>query len=239
MLRTVVWFIYFWVYLLCTIPALIRLKILDNDDINKRDKIVFNVVTKWAKRLVKLSGSSVEVIGEENIPKDCSVLFVSNHQSNFDIPLMLGFINKPKAFIAKKELKRMPIINIWMKYLQCIFIDRGNIREALKSIKEGVKKLKSGYSIVVFPEGTRSKDGTLGEFKPGSLRLGIKSGSPVVPITIKGSKDIMIKGSMIIKPADVKIIISQPIYTNDMSSKDSKELTERVKEVIEDNFKLN
>ncbi|KNF08345.1 1-acyl-sn-glycerol-3-phosphate acyltransferase [Gottschalkia purinilytica] len=237
MLRTIVWFIYFWVSLVLLLPSLLRVKILDKSgNIAKRDEVVNRKVKKWAKSVLVLSGCEVNVIGEENVPEDGSVLFVSNHQGNFDIPILLTYIQKPKAFLAKSELKKLPMINKWMKYLNCIFLDRKNPRESIKAINNGVEILKEGYSLVVFPEGTRSKDGKLGEFKSGSLKLATKSGVPIVPVTIKGSNKIMEKGSLIIRPAKVEIIISPPIEVNDNQSKDTKELTEVARKAICENL---
>ena len=114
MIRTIVWFIYFVISLVLSIPYLIKAKKYDKENvIDKRDEITYKMVRKWARSLVNLSGSSIKVIGEENIPLSESVLFVSNHQGNFDIPLLLGFIDKPKGFIAKIETSKLPIIKDW------------------------------------------------------------------------------------------------------------------------------
>jgi 1-acyl-sn-glycerol-3-phosphate acyltransferase len=110
-LRTIIWFIYFWAVLIKLIPALYRVKQLQRSGrIQERDKLVDVKVKEWSQSLVKLSGSKITVSGEENIPKDTAVLFVSNHQGNFDIPLLLGYLQKPKAFISKIEVKKMPFI---------------------------------------------------------------------------------------------------------------------------------
>jgi 1-acyl-sn-glycerol-3-phosphate acyltransferase len=173
------------------------------------------------------------VTGEENLHKEGPVLFVSNHQGNFDIPILLGFIDKPKAFIAKKELTKIPILRTWMEYMQCVFIDRSDARQSLKAINRGAELLQEGYSQVIFPEGTRSEDGTLREFKPGSLKLALKANVPIIPITIKGSYNMMPKGDWKIKAAKVEVIISPPVSTENVSVKESNELTEKVKTIIE------
>lgn len=231
MIRTMIWFIYFWLYLIFVLPVLMKVKKLDKQNrIKERDDLVFKTVQNWARSLVNLAGTKINVIGEENIPKNEAVVFVSNHQGNFDIPILLGYLNKHKAFIAKKEITKMPIISTWMKYMNCVFMDREDIRQSLQSINQGIEYIKEGYSMVIFPEGTRSIDGQLGEFKPGSLRLASKSGAPIVPITIKGSNKIMGKNSFIIKPADVDVIISAPIYPT--SVKDTNKLTEIIRDII-------
>jgi len=163
-------------------------------------------------------------------------VFVANHQSNFDIPLLLGYINKPKGFIAKAETEKMPIVGGWMRYLRCVFMDRSNPRAALKAIKQGIEIVKSGYSLVIFPEGTRSVDGSLSEFKPGSFKLAMKAEAMIVPVTISGSFGIMKKGSLRIKPSQVKITISDPVTSTGYESTESYLLREKIADIIQTNL---
>ncbi len=233
MFRTVFFYIYLSIYLILTMPALIKANLYHRKkNYVKRDKIVNVQVRNFGKSMVKVSGSNVKVVGEENLPDDKAVVFVSNHQSNFDIPILLGYIEKSKGFIAKKELEKFPIMNKWMIHMKCVFIDRNNIREGLKAIKQGVEYLKMGYSTVLFPEGTRSKGEKLGEFKAGSLKLAVKSGVPIVPVTIKGSYKIMEANGSIIKPADVEIVISKPVETVNLTKEENNKLLQRLRDII-------
>lgn len=234
-MRTIIWFIYFWLYQIFALPKYLILKgkYKRGEDITQT---VHKTSSNWARSLVKLTGSTIKVIGLEHVPSDQSVVFVANHQSNFDIPLMLGYIDKPKGFIAKAETKKLPIVGGWMTYMKCVFMDRKNPRAALKAIKSGIQIVKEGHSIVIFPEGTRSIDGQLNEFKPGSFKLAMKSGAPIVPVTIKGSIDIMKKGSNWIKPADVELIISEPVSSEGYESTESYLLREKVYEIIKNNL---
>jgi 1-acyl-sn-glycerol-3-phosphate acyltransferase len=237
MFRTIIWFIYFWLYLIVAQPKLYSVKQLAKmGKTVEHDRLVNQTVRKWARSLVKLAGVTVEIKGEENIPSEGPVLFVSNHQGNFDIPIFLGYIDKPKAFIAKIELQKFPLIRTWMTHMKCVFIDRSDIRQSLKAINQAANNLKEGYSMVIFPEGTRSRGETLGEFKPGSLKLALKAGVPIVPITIRGSYRIMEQNGIIIKPAQVKVFISNPIYTDRLNKKQAAELPEKVREIIEQGF---
>lgn len=237
MFRTIKWFMGFWMSLVLLLPKSRKTKKLDEiGETEKRDAMVGKVVPNWARKLIELSGSRVTVVGAEKLPKDETVLFVSNHQGNFDIPLLLGYIDKPKAFMAKKEMEKMPMVSSWMRYMQCVFMDRDNPRESLKAIKAGAEKLKEGYSMVIFPEGTRSEDGKLKEFKQGAFKLATKSGVPIVPVTISGSKKIMEKGSLKINPAEVKLFISEPVYMTEEYIKDTKLLSEKIKSIIESNL---
>ncbi len=237
MIRTVIWFIYFWIKLIMLIPSRLKVKqFISMERIEEKDQLADKVVKNWAGGLLKLSGCRVEVIGEEHIPKDRNVLFVSNHQGNFDIPVLMKCLEKPKGFIAKKEMENFPLISSWMKDINCVFMDRDNPRESIKAIKEGTEILKQGYSMVLFPEGTRSKDGNLGEFKAGGLRLATKSKTDIIPLTINGTKNIMKKGSWIIRPSKVEIIVSPLIITEDYDG-DTNKLTEDIKEIIEKSLK--
>lgn len=237
MFRTILWFIYFGTYLLSIYPALQKVKRLaEMGKTAEHDQLTNQVAQKWARSLVQFAGVTVSVSGEEKIPSEGSVLFVSNHQGNFDIPLLLGYIEKPKGFIAKIELKKLPLIRTWMTHLNCVFMDRSDIRQSLKVMKQATDYLKVGYSMVIFPEGTRSKSKTLGEFKAGSLKLAFKAGVPIIPITISGSYKIMEQNGIIIKPADVKITLHDPIPTAGLSKEEAAELPEKVRAIIEQNL---
>ncbi|MFC0186899.1 lysophospholipid acyltransferase family protein [Fictibacillus aquaticus] len=230
-MRTIVWFIYFWLVLPLTVPGLIKVKKLDREGrLAEKEKVVDKTVKWWARSLVKLAGVKVTVRGEENIPSDTAVLFVSNHQGNFDVPLMLGYITKPKAFISKIEVKKMPLIGTWMEQMNCLFMDRSNVRQSLKAIQEGARFLENGTSLVIFPEGTRSKGGDMAEFKAGSFKLATKSGVPIVPVTINGSYKIMEQQKFWIKPAEVELVVHPPILPE---GADAKELAAQTQEIIQ------
>lgn len=237
MIRTIIWIKYFLLKLIFTIPALKKAEAMERDGrIKERREFSYRVLNDFCKKLLNLSGSKVTVIGKENIPKNDSVVFVSNHQSYFDILIFIGFVPRPKGFIAKAELKKFPLLRTWMKNINCVLIERGNPRKGLKAINEGIKLLKEGYAMVLFPEGTRSKDGDLLEFKPGSLRLATKSKATVIPVTINGAYKIMPKGKLSIRPADVEVIISEPIKV-DEEVLDSNELTNKVRDIISSKLK--
>lgn len=231
MLRTIYWFIAFWLYQLVSLIAKFRYWFLGKrGNVEKQQEVLYKTTTKWAKLMISLTGSKVSVSGIENIP-DRNVLFVSNHQGNFDIPILMGHVPKLKGFVAKVELEKVPIVSGWMKKLGCLFLDRQNPRQSLKVILKGISSLKQGETLVVFPEGTRSKSSTMGEFKKGSLKLATKSGVPIVPVTINGSYKILEEKKKIRK-SDVKITIHPPIYIDNMTKEDENNLIDRVYETI-------
>jgi 1-acyl-sn-glycerol-3-phosphate acyltransferase len=190
--------------------------------INKR-------VAKWSRRQMKNTGSNITIIGHENIPEG-GVLFISNHQSYFDIGIFLTYIEKNKGYIAKIGVSTIPFIKDYLNDLRCLFLDRGNMRQNMKVIIDGIEVLKSGYSLVIFPEGTRSNE--IGEFKAGSFKLATKSGVPIVPVTIDGAYKILEKGKKLIYPADVIVTIHPPIYTKDMPKEEANNLHVTVHNII-------
>ena len=188
------------------------------------------VVSHWSTNTIKIVGMKIEVIGRENIPKE-ACLFVANHQSYFDIPALIYAIDKPIGFVAKKELEKIPVYKEWMLSMKSLFIDRGNAREAIKTINEGVQYLKEGYSMAIFPEGTRSRSKHMGEFKKGSLKLATKSKVPIIPISIDGTyKAFEERGSL--RRASVTIIIDKPIYTKDLTREEENTLSDDLRNLI-------
>jgi 1-acyl-sn-glycerol-3-phosphate acyltransferase len=204
--------------------------------IAERDACAHAIARRWAQSGLRMNGSTIHVTGIENVPQTGGVLFVANHQSNFDIPILVGHIPRDKGFIAKLELLKVPSFSRWMKYIGCIFIDRKDPRQSLTAISNAATRLKAGHSIVLFPEGTRSADGTVGPFKAGGLRLAIKARVPIVPVSINGSKNIMPKGTSIIRSASVNVIISPPLLWDQYKDLDSTEISEKVRDCIISNL---
>ncbi|WP_226676908.1 lysophospholipid acyltransferase family protein [Mesobacillus jeotgali] len=232
MLRLIACFLYMGGYLVYTIPRLSRLKRLPEDfkpDIKKQ--LIHSTPKKWAKTFMAMTGSQVEVEGLHNIPEG-PVLFASNHEGNFDIPVLIGAIEKPFGFISKIEVKKVPFLSAWMEAIDCVFIDRKNRDKAAGSIMSGVELLKKGNSLVIFPEGTRSKGGPVGLFKAGGFRLAKDSGVPIVPISIQGTADVFEKNGRLVKPAKIKVIISPPVYSRQYKDKELISLAEEIRDTI-------
>lgn len=237
MLRTMRFYASFLTSLATTMPLTIRTrkKIEELDSKNQtleKYQLVHEISSKWVKRFIDLTGAKVTVHGTENLPKDGAVVFISNHQSNFDIPLLIYYLNKPKGFVAKQELSKVPMINQWIEFMGCVSIDRNNLRKSATAIIQGVKILKSGHSLVMFSEGTRSKGGPMSDFKPGSFKLATKAKVPIVPITIDGSYKLMEGNGYKIKPADINLYIHKPIYTNNLSKEDEANLPKKVQDIV-------
>lgn len=198
---------------------------------------VHEISRDWAQGFVDVCGVKINVEGLENVPKEGAVLFVSNHQGNFDIPILMTCIDKPKGFIAKKELENIPTISEWMSFMGCIFMDRSNLRKSATAIIDGIKILKQGQSLVIFPEGTRSKGGPMKEFKAGSFKLATKSKVPIIPITINGSYKILEGKKLAVQSADVDVFIHPLIDTKSLSKEEESQLHLTVENIVKSKLK--
>jgi len=194
-----------------------------------------SIVKSWSNFVINTAGLNLTVMGKENIP-DGPCLFVGNHQSDFDIPVILSNMKIITGAVAKKEMGKIPILSYWMRQIHCVFMDRENPREALKAISQGVENLKNGYSMLIFPEGTRSKSNKMGEFKKGSMRLAIKAGVPIVPVTLFDTYKVMEGNNGKIKKANAKLIIDKPIYLDGMSKEEKANISEVVQNIIQSNL---
>ncbi|UHA71896.1 lysophospholipid acyltransferase family protein [Paenibacillus sp. 481] len=231
-IRTAVWFIYFWCYLLCLMPKLRKAKAMQREGrIEEMDAYVAKQVGDWARSLLRIAGAKVKVNGLEHMP-DGAAVYIANHQGNFDIPILLGHLGAPKAMFAKAEIAKLPLIRDWMKLFRCIFVDRSNARQAMNSLKEAGEVVASGYSVVVFPEGTRSKGDPIGEFKSGAFRIATKSGAPIVPVRIDGTYKLMEANGFWITPAEVEITILPPVPVDGLSKEEIAALPEQVRTLI-------
>ena len=211
----------------------------------KRYRYVCKVAKNWGKNLIWGAGSRVNVIykngSEEEIKRirdtNEAVILISNHQSNVDIPVLLGYLPLDFSFIAKKEMKKWPLIGRWMRRFDCIFLDRKNARQGMKDMKEAIDKIKKGHSYVIFPEGSRSKDGKIGEFKKGSFKLATDTKARIFPIALVGTYEIQSRKSLKVTPnKNVKIIVDNPINLEDLSKEDQKRVHEIVNEIVKNNF---
>ena len=237
MLKTIYCYIVAGLYLFVTLPLLWRVKYLGKHDrIHERDSIANRFIKNMAAFFFRSTGSTIKMVGVDNIPKDKAVLIVSNHQGHMDNMIIAGFIDIPKGFVSIVSVLKYPIINIWMKYINSIFIDRDDLRQTYTCIEEGVRILKQGHSMTIFPEGKVSGCATVGEFKKGCLKLAIKAGVPILPVTIKGSYKIMSKYGKEIKAATVECIISKPVETVGLTKDEEKKLIDVVRDTIVKNI---
>jgi len=204
------------------------------------DKMSLAIVN-WAFRVVIfIAGVQTTIIGEENVPKDVPVLYVGNHRGFFDILLTYVRVPRPTGYVAKKEMLKFPLFRSWMKRLHCIFLDRSNPKEGLKSILEAIDKVKSGISICIFPEGTRNKgQETILPFHEGSFKIADKSDCPIIPMTIVNSSAVFEDHFPKVKKTHVVIEYGKPIVLSELSKEDRKGIGAKVQALIEETYIKN
>ena len=206
-------------FLIFSYPFLVAQVSLGKKDPHARDLETIKMVRSVFGQLLKLAGVTVTVKGAENIPEDKAVLYVGNHRSYFDIVMGYTTVPAPTGFIAKKEMIGIPLLSQWMVQMNCLFLDRSNIKEGLKTILTGIEKVKGGISMWIFPEGTRNKSedpADLMEFHEGSLKIAEKSGCPVIPVAITGTDDVFERHIPWIRKSHVIIEYGEPIYLKEL-----------------------
>lgn len=227
-------------FLVLSIPLLFIEWIIGKFNMDLKNKSSLAIVN-WAFRVcLFLAGTSVTVIGEENIPKDVPVLYIGNHRSYFDILITYIRVPRPTGYIAKKEMLRYPLLSNWMKNLHCLFLDRKDIKQGLKTILTAIEKVKSGISICIFPEGTRNRvNDTFMEFHEGSFKIAEKTGCPIIPMSINNSAQIFEDHIPKIKKAHVVLEYGKPIYPAELSKEERKHLGVYTQNIIKETYFKN
>jgi len=192
--------------------------------------IHFYVAKPWARVILWLSRVKVCARGCEHVDDRIPRIYMTNHQSYFDILALLAYLPVDFKFLMKQELMRIPLFGFAMKRAGYIGIERNDPRKAVKSMQHAAERIRNGASVLIFPEGTRSVGGRLQEFKRGGFKLALKSGCDIIPVVIKGSRHIMPKGSFTIRRGRFTLSVGEPIRVGDYTGKDIKALMARVRE---------
>ncbi|MBN2611188.1 MAG: 1-acyl-sn-glycerol-3-phosphate acyltransferase [Bacteroidales bacterium] len=200
--------------------------------INQRIGSYFGGVL-WSRLNALFTPMLVKVEGKNHIEKNASYIVIANHQSYFDIFLIYGWLGLDIKWVMKKELAKIPGIGFGSKKVGHIFIDRSNTRAAMESLSEAKKKLVNGTSVVIFPEGTRSKTNNLLPFKRGAFKLALELNLPILPVTVLNTKNILPTGTINLMPGSVKMIIHKPINIQGYTELNMPELMQNVRSVIE------
>ncbi len=222
---------YIRILLIAAITILDTLKAVFEITFIKRPKF-YQTAKRWAKKVLRISGIKLKLEGLENIDINETYVFVSNHSSLYDIPVLQASLPVNFRIIYKKELEKIPVFGWGLKKSPYIGIVREDPRLSMKSIEAAIESIKMGDSVLIYPEGTRTPDGNLQEFKRGAFMLAGKSGKPIVPIAIIGTFPILANGIGGIKPAEVIVKIGEPIYYTIGSKKDELDLMQLVHEKI-------
>jgi 1-acyl-sn-glycerol-3-phosphate acyltransferase len=186
----------------------------------------------WSPVLIAAGGARVVVTGQENVDPKRPTIYVSNHQSTLDIPIHFVAVPVNFRFVAKHQLKYVPLIGWYLWLAGHVFINRGRRDKAIASLDDAARKIRNGTSVFLYPEGTRSDDGRVLPFKKGPFALALRARVPVVPITIEGSGTVMPKNSWNIQPGPVYVKIGKPIDTTHFAANDREGLARAVRDVI-------
>lgn len=237
MLRLVLVAIYLILYLLLSLPVLFIEWIIGKKNPALKAKSSKALVSLGFRCIAFLSGAKVTVKGLENIPTDTAVLYVGNHRSFFDVILSLPYFPDVTGYVSKIEMKKIPILRIWMKNIRCLFLDRDNIKEGLKTILAGIEEVKNGYSVCIFPEGTRNRtNDTFLPFHDGSFKIAEKGKVPVIPMTIVNSAAVFEDHLPWIKKAEVVIDFGSPICIDSLDKETRKSIGSYVSGIMQKRY---
>jgi 1-acyl-sn-glycerol-3-phosphate acyltransferase len=205
---------------------------------NRYSPMIYGGVTRtWSKMILMAANIRAEVSGRENIKPGASYIVISNHQSHLDIPLLVYNLPLRLTFLAKKELFKIPFFGWGMQAAGILKIDRSNKSKAIQTLKDAERIiLDKKFSVIAFPEGTRSSDGKIHEFKKGSFVLAIGTGLPVLPVSVRGTYDMLPKKKIRIRPGKVRVKIYEPIDSKDYTFENRHELVLRTHRIITEGF---
>ncbi len=214
-------------FLVFASPYMFYLEQLRKKDPDKSVKLAQKTISRVLRLMILVTGTTVDVRGLENIPSEGGVLFVSNHRGFFDIHAGYGYTPKTFGFVAKKEMQSYPLLSNWMTLGNCLFLDRHNLKSGLKTILEGIEKLKQGTSVWICPEGTRSKSEDileLKEFHEGSFKMAEKADVPVIPVAITGTAEMFEKQLPKIRKSRIVLEYGKPIYPKELDKETQKRI---------------
>lgn len=245
-MRVIIFAIFLVLFLILGLPVLLVLNLMGKKEAWKyRSDLAALRIVQWAFRVMLfIAGTKQTIIGEENVPKDQPVLYIPNHRSYFDILLIYSRVPGLTGFVAKDSMLKFFILRDWMKKLYCLFLNRENPREGLKTILQGIDQIKHGVSMCIFPEGTRNKENEkeLLVFKEGSMKMAEKTGCLIVPVALSNSAEIFETHMPWIRSCKVVVEYGTPIDPKTLSAEERKHLgaycRERIQEMLEKNQPL-
>jgi 1-acyl-sn-glycerol-3-phosphate acyltransferase len=190
----------------------------------------------WSRMIVRTVGVEVRVHGAEHVRAGASYVFLSTHQSYMDIPVMLGYLPAQLRIAAKREVFQIPFLGWHMRRGGHIAVNRGSTHEAVESLRRAAREIRPGVSAFLYPEGTRTRDGSLQPFKKGGFKFAIQTGLPIVPVTIIGTRRVLPRDSIIFRPAPVDMYLDAPIPTAGLEDADLPALMQAVRDAMTKHF---
>lgn len=240
MIRSIILVVVILILLILSIPLLL-IELLLKKFLPKASDVSSHFLAKYLfKFLLLISGTKVTAIGTENIPSEGGVLFIGNHRSYFDILISYTYMKSVTGYVSKLEMNKIPVLNLWMGQLHCLFLDRDDVKQGLQTIISAIELIKKGTNIFIFPEGTRNKvNDTFMPFKAGSFKIATKSGCDIIPVSIVNSAGVFEDHSPKVQKAHVIIEFGQPIKVKEMSKEEQKNLPELTRNTIIEMYNKN
>ena len=219
-------------FLILSIPLLLLEWIVGKCSQSAKDTSCLKIIQSVFHFILLLAGVKLTVTGRENIPKDRAVLYVSNHRSYFDIVIGYTLVKGRTGFVAKKEMEKIPLLSHWMRNLNCLFLDRDNLKEGLKTVLQAIANVKNGKSVWICPEGTRHQGEGMLPFREGSFKIAEKAACPVIPVAFSQTDDIYENHSPFIRRTHAAIQFGKPIEVSELTKEEKRMLGHQVQEEI-------
>lgn len=198
--------------------------------LDRRGRLAHGCARTWARLILLTTGVRTTASGVERVDPATPCVFVSNHQSIYDIPVLFDLLPLQLRIISKASLGRFPVLGWHLRWTGHLLVDRA--RAGVSTLKQVARMMRQGHSLIVFPEGTRSRDGRVGRFRRGLFLLAIEAGLPVVPVAVSGTRHVMRKGMLTTRPGEVALVVHPPLRTDDLTRADAPALAERVRGII-------
>lgn len=239
-MRIIIVGIFVILFLILSIPVFFIEWIIGKFNMQAKQKSSLFIVSRAFRVVGFLSGIKLTVIGEENVPKDRPVLYIGNHHSIFDVVVTYARVPALTGYVSKKEIEKIPLLRVWMRYLNCLFLDRSDLKSGAKMILNAVNNIRNGISVFIFPEGTRSKEeGQTLPFHEGSFKIATKTNCPIVPVVLTNTNRIFEDHLPFIKRTNVTLEYCKPVILDELPENIRKSPAEYVRNIIVDTYEKN
>jgi len=226
-----------WLFLWAAIATIILvIPVILAGLLSRTGNLAFSITKIWAYTMLAVSFVRTEIKNKARITTGQSYIIISNHQSHYDILALVTTLGIQFRWFIKKEILKVPLFGYGLYASRNIFIDRSDTARAIESINKGIDRLPTGASVMVFAEGTRSSDGRIQEFKKGGFMAAIVRQLPILPVTVNGSRRVLPKGSLVVKPGRIQVVVGAPIDTTGYTADTVQELMEKTRQAIMANF---
>ena len=231
-MRTVLTFLSLFLFLVLSIPLFLIFKLIGVFNRRACASLSQSVVNFGFRMVLASAGVKITCLGRENVPTGHAVLYTANHRSYADIPIGYTTVPGLTGFIAKKQIKNVPSLSWWMTNMNCLFLDRHDLKQGMKTILAAIDNIKAGYSMFVMPEGTRNHQDEMLPFKEGTFKIALKSGCPIIPVAITNSDAVYELHRPWVRRANVIIHYGKPVYVEDLTPEEAKTIGARVRDII-------